>query len=285
MSPAKLFFLRFLILLVAIALPAGGFVFWAGKPAKYDLPTMEAWAPVKEAGPSARALADGLTSLAGPARPQAPDWFNAEDQDLLAKGEAAWKGGKLQEGLGHLMVLSSRLEDQGKTMADFVPLVAPDIASWLLSSYFAPLLLGVLLVFFAFLIFMPWLIRRMIDAVKVLIGIAIGVAAIAGAIGLCLSLSSQHALVFTLIEYFVVVVVLTIIGNLWLLFRRGKGPRRVIPAEPAPLPVGTGPRRESRVVQPLMPRGRQGELPPPALAPEPAAAEPAATPLREREAT
>ena len=192
MSPAKLFFLRFLILLVAIAIPAGGFAFWAGKPAKLDLPTLEAWAPVKEAGPS------------------------------------------------------------------------------------APLLLGVLLVFFVFLIYMPWLIRRLIDAVKVLIGIAIAAAAIAGAIGLCLSLSAQHALVFTLIEYFVGVVTLTVIGNLWLLFRRGKAPRRVIPADPAPLPAG--PRRDSRVVQPLMPRGRQGELPPPGLA------EHTAEPLREREA-
>ncbi|MEI6557107.1 MAG: hypothetical protein WCO00_01770 [Rhodospirillaceae bacterium] len=283
MSPAKLFMLRFLILLVAIALPAGGIAFWAGKPAKYDLPTLEAWAPVKEAGPSARALADGLTRVAGPARPQPPEWFNAEDQSLLAKAEAAWRGGKLQEGLGHLMVLSSRLDDQGKTMADFLPLVAPDIASWLLSSYFAPLLLGVLLVFFAFLVFLPWLVRRLIDALKVLIGIAIAVAAIVGAIGLCLSLSSHHALVFTLIEYFVAVVVLTLVGNLWLAFRRGRAPRRVIPAaEPAPAAVPL--RRESRVVQPLVPRGRASELPPPALA-EPPAPEPLpAGALREREA-
>ncbi|MEI7609603.1 MAG: hypothetical protein WCJ64_19660 [Rhodospirillaceae bacterium] len=280
MSPAKQFLLRFLILLVAVALPAGGFVFWAGKPAKFDLPTLEAWAPVKEAGPSARALADSLTRLAGPARPPTPEWFNAEDQDLLAKGEAAWKIGKLQEGLGHLMVLSSRLEDQGKTMADFVPLVAPDIASWLLSSYFAPLLLGILLVIFAGVVFLPWLVRRLMDAFKLLIGVAIAAAAVVGAIGLCLSLSSQHALIFTLVEYLVAVVVLTVIGNAWLLFRRGKSPRRVIPAEPAALPAV--PRRESRVVQPLVPRGRQGELPPPALAE--ASVEPAA-PLREREAT
>ena len=151
---------------------------------------------------------------------------------------------------------------------------------WLLSSYFAPLLLGILLVVFAFLILMPWLIRRLIDALKVLIGVAVGVAAVIGAVALCLSLSSQHALVFTLIEYFVAVVVLTVIGNIWLLFRRGKAPpRRVIPAEPASLPPNN-PRRESRVVQPLMPRGRQGELPPPALA-EPAAEPAAVPPVRE----
>ena len=261
MSPAKLFLLRFLILLLAIVLPAGVITFWAGQPAKFDLPTLETWAPVKEAGPSARAMADGLTRLAGPARPQLPEWFNAEDQDLLAKTKAGWKAGKLQEGLGHLMVLSSRLEDQGKTMADFVPLVAPDIASWLLSSYFAPLLLGILLVVFTFLIFMPWLIRRLIDALKVLIGVAIGFAVIAGAIVLCLSLSSQHALVFTLIEYSVAVVALLVLGNIWLLFRAGAQPRRVIIAESA-----LNSRRETRVVQPLVPRGRQGELPPPGLA-------------------
>ena len=275
MSPAKLFLLRFLILLVAIALPAGGFVFWAGKPAKFDIPTLEAWAPVKDAGPSARALADGLTRLAGPTRPQLPDWFNAEDQDLLAKGEASWKAGKLQEGLGHLMVLSSRLEDQGKTMADFVPLVAPDIASWLLANYFAPGLLGLLMVILVFVIFLPWLVRRLVDALKLLVGVAIGIAALAVAFSVCLSLSAHHALVFTLVEYSVAVVLITIIGNLWLLFNRNKGPRRVIPAEPVPAaPI----RRESRVVQPLVPRHRQGELPPPGLA-EPTAAEPVPVPV------
>ncbi len=268
MSPAKLFVLRSLILLLAIALPAGGFVFWAGKPAKLDLSSMEAWSPVKSPGPSTRALAEGLTRLAGPAHAQPPEWFNAEDQDLLGKTKAAWERNKLQEGLGHLMVLSSRLEDQGKTMADFMPLVAPDIASWLISSYFAPVLLGLLLVVFAFLVFMPWLVRRLIDALKVLIGIAIAVAAIVGAIALCLSISGQPALVFTLIEYTVTVVVLAVVGNVWLLIRRGRKPRRVIPSQPAPqLPPQV--RRESRVVQPLAPRNRQGELPPPALA-EPA---------------
>ncbi len=267
MSPAKLYLMRFLILLVALALPAGGFVFWAGKPAQLDLPSIAAWAPVKEPGPSARALADGLTRLAGPTRPKPPEWFTAEDQELLAKTETAWKASKLQEGMGHLMVLSSRLDEQGKTMADFVPLVAPDLASWLLSSYFAPLLLGVLLVVFSFLIFLPWLVRRLIDAVKVLIGIAIGMAAIIGAITLCLSLSAQHAVVFTLIEYLVAVVGITALGNVWLVFQRSKTPRRVIPIESAGLAgPGGGIRRESRVVQPLVPRGRQSELPPPGLA-------------------
>ena len=283
MSPAKLFLLRFLILLVALALPAGGFVFWAGKPAKLDIPTLEAWAPVKDAGPSARALADGLTRLTGPTRPQLPDWFNAEDQDLLAKGEASWKAGKLQEGLGHLMVLSSRLEDQGKTMADFVPLVAPDIATWLVANYFAPVLLGLLLVTLAFVIFLPWLVRRLVDALKLLVGVAVGIAALAVAFSLCLSLSSHHALIFTLVEYSVAVVLLAIVGNLWLLFNRNKTPRRVIPADAGPnAPI----RRESRVVQPLVPRHRQGELPPPALA-EPTAGETAAAPVpaaKEREA-
>ncbi len=281
MSPAKLFVLRFLILLLAIALPAGGFVFWAGKPAKLDIPSIEAWAPVKAPGPSAHALADGLTRLAGPPHTQPPEWFNAEDQDLLGKTKAAWTNNKLQEGLGHLMVLSSRLEDQGKTMADFVPLVAPDIASWLLSSYFAPVLLGLLLVVFAFLVFMPWLVRRLIDALKVLIGIAIGIAAIVGAIALCLSISSQPAMVFTLIEYSVIVVVLTVVGNIWLMIRRSRTPRRVIPNQPAQQSQPAAIRRESRVVQPLAPRGRQGELPPPGLA-EPTDS---AAPLREREGT
>ena len=48
MSPAKLFLMRFLILLLAIILPAGVITFWAGQPAKFDLPTLETWAPVKE---------------------------------------------------------------------------------------------------------------------------------------------------------------------------------------------------------------------------------------------
>jgi len=230
MNRAKLIFLRVLILLAAVAVPAAGLVFWAGKPATFDVATLDAWAPVKDPGPSTRALAQGVTRLAGPARTAPPDWFTAEDQDLLAKAEADLHADKLQASLGHLMVLSSHLDERGKTLKDFLPLVAPDIASWLVASYFAPLLLGTLLVVFVFLIFLPWLVRRLVDALKVLAGVAIGAGVIAAAVLVSLSIAGQKALVFTAIEYLVAVVVITVLGNVIVLWGAGRKPK------PKPVP-------------------------------------------------
>jgi len=283
MGRTKLILLRFLILLIALALPLAAVVLWAGKPAKYDIATLDGWAPIKDPGPSTKALATGVTKLAGPARTQPPEWFTAEDQDLLAKAVAALRADKLQAGLGHLMVLSSHMDERGKTLKDFLPLVAPDITAWLVATYFAPLLLGTLLVVFVFLIFMPWLVRRLLDAFKVLIGILVCAAAIAGAIAICLSLSSQHALVFTLIEYLVVVVTLTVLGNLILLWRLRRTPKP-LPAPARDYPQTPLPRRERAPALPPQPAVAPAYRPnerPPAPPPEPVAvAPPAPAPAR-----
>ncbi|MEI8393270.1 MAG: hypothetical protein WCF85_00945 [Rhodospirillaceae bacterium] len=236
MSRFKMIFWRILILLIAVTLPAGGAVMWVGQPAAYDIATLNNWAPIKETGPSARLLAQGVTRLAGPARSNPPDWFGKEDQELLDKGKIALQAGKLQAGLGHLMVLSSHLEERGKTLNDFLPLVAPDIASWLVASYFAPLLLGVLVVTLAVLIFLPWLVRRLIDALKVLVGLILALAAAGLAISVGLSLSGERALVFTLIEYLAAVVMIIILGNM-ILFTRSRRKPKPAPATGLPYPV------------------------------------------------
>lgn len=246
MSRAKLIFLRVLILLVALALPAAGLVVWAGKPATFDVAALDAWAPIKDPGPSTRVLAQGVTRLAGPARAQPPDWFTAEDQDLLAKAEAALHADKLQAGLGHLMVLSSHLDERGKTLKDFLPLVAPDIAAWLVATYFAPLLLGTLLVVFAFLIFLPWLVRRLMDALRMLGAVAIGVGVITAAVVISLSITGERALVFTAIEYLMTVVALTLLGNLIVLLGARRKPKPA--AVPVPRPPEVPVRRERGTV-------------------------------------
>jgi hypothetical protein len=280
MIRAKLLLMRFLVLVFAIAAPAGVIVLMVGQPpAAYDLTTLENWAPFKAAGPSSRALADGVTRLAGPKRNAPPDWFNAEDQDLLSKARAAWEANKLQEGLGHLMVLSSRMDDQGKTLKDFLPMVAPDIATWLVSTYFAPALMGTLLVMLASIVFLPWLARRLLDVVKVMIGLGLAIAAAVAAVALCLSLPSQSALVYTLVEYLTAVVILTIIGNTILLFRRWRKPPPVAVAPVAvtvPVAALEPPLRRERpsVLQSsYQPPGRNRlvERPAPASAPAEAA--------------
>jgi hypothetical protein len=208
------------ILALALAVSAGGVLLLAGKPpGAYDLAALNTWAPVKEAGPSTRLLAEGVTRLAGPNREPSPDWFTAEDRQVLDQAEAALRANHLQEGLGHLMVLSSHLEERGKTLTDFLPLVAPDLAAWLVAAYFAPLLLGLLLVAVALLVFAPWLARRLIDTLKMLAGLALAAVATSLAVSLCVSLAGEPALVFTLIEYLTSVILLTALGNLVLLVR------------------------------------------------------------------
>ena len=151
---------------------------------------------------------------------------------MLDQAVAALRANHLQEGLGHLMVLSSHLEQRGKTLSDFLPLVAPDLAAWLVAAYFAPLLLGLLLVAVTLLIFAPWLVRRLIDTLRMLVGLAAVVAATSVAISLCVSLAGAPALVFTLIEYLASVVILTTLGNAVLVVRSRK--RRPVAVGPSP---------------------------------------------------
>ena len=233
MNRIQLILARTAILVLALAIPVGIAVLLVGMPKAFDLPSLNSWAPIKSAGPSTQLLAEGVTRLAGPVRSEFPDWFGADDQTVLAQAETALRANRFQEGLGHLMVLSSHLEQRGKTLGDFLPLVAPDIANWLIATYFAPLLLGTLLAAVALLILAPWLFRRLIDTLKVLAGLAAATAATALTVSLCLTLSGTPAVVFTLIEYLVAVVALTIGGNV-LLFLRNRRNRPKAPALPAP---------------------------------------------------
>ena len=237
MTRTRLLLAQLAILLLALALATAGTVLLAGRPPPaYDLATLNAWAPVKEAGPSTRLLAEGVTRLAGPDREPAPDWFTVEDRQVLDQAEAALRANHLQEGLGHLMVLSSHLEQRGKTLTDFLPLVAPDLAAWLVAAYFAPVLLGLLLVAVTLLVFAPWLARRLIDTLKMLAGMAVATVATALAVSLCVSLAGQPALVFTLIEYLTLVVSLTGLGNLILLIRTRR--RNLLASRPKPALAG-----------------------------------------------
>ena len=110
--------LRLVTLILAAGLPlAAAVALWGPPPVSLDPAALNAWAPLKQAGPSAETLAGGVTWLAGAGHQPAPEWFGTEDQAILAKAETALRSNRLQEGLGHLMVLSSRLEERGKTLA------------------------------------------------------------------------------------------------------------------------------------------------------------------------
>ena len=105
---------------------------------------LNAWSPVQRAGPSAYLLARALTAAAGLRSTPPPDWFTAEDRQMLTATEAALAADKLQEAAGHLAILSSRLEERGKKTADVLPIVMPDLATYVVAAYFAPVLLGLL---------------------------------------------------------------------------------------------------------------------------------------------
>ena len=244
MSRMRVILSRLMVLVVALAVPAGGLLLWTGqRPAAFDVATLNAWAPIRDAGPSAQGLAALLTRIIGPGHAEPPSWFTIDDQEQLARAEAALRANKLQQGLGHLMVLSGRLEERGKTLADFMPLVAPEIATWLVASYFAPVLLGILLLVFGFLTAAPWLARRLVDALKLLIGLGTGIIAVGLAVGLSFTIAGQRALVFTLIEYLTAVVILAGLGNLLLLLRRHRQAHRALSRhrqQPGALPPVAG---------------------------------------------
>ncbi|MBI1207905.1 MAG: hypothetical protein GC191_11535 [Azospirillum sp.] len=278
MSRLRLFGLRLIVVLVAAGLPLAGLVaVKGGPPATLDVASLDAWSPLRSAGPSTRLLARGLTNLAGVGADVEPQWFTADDRRFLDDAETAIRNNKLKEALGQLMVLSSRLEDRGKTLDDFLPLVMPDLATWMIANYFAPVLLGSLLVMLALLIFGPWLIRRFYDFLKLLMTLVLGIGAVAVAATLCFALAGQKALVFVLIEYLAAVAVLLTLGNLMLYAaqrRRARSEARAagsgsaeLPGRPASavgtaaaLPPLSGPRPAA------LEDGRRGIRGPPVLA-------------------
>ncbi|MEI6984815.1 MAG: hypothetical protein WCK65_01695 [Rhodospirillaceae bacterium] len=220
MARFKSIALRILILLLSVMVPAGLAVLVVGKPPTgYDVAALDAWAPIKKPGPSTQTLANAVSRLAGPPQSQLPDWFSTEDRDQLAKAETSLHADKLRAGIGHLMLLCSQLEERGKTHADVLPVVAPMLAAWLVGTYFAPLLLGVLTVVVALLVILPALRRGMAGLIKVIAGLALALVGIGLVLRLCLSLSGHTALVFSLIEYLAVVVTLAIVGNMMVLFQ------------------------------------------------------------------
>jgi hypothetical protein len=207
--------LRIVVLCLALLAPLGVATLLTGTPppTSMNVTELDQWSPVRDPGPTTSLLARGLT-IAGVGETRYPDWFKAEDAKLLGDAKAELERNKLQAAMGHLMVLSSRIEDQGKTLSDFLPIVVPDLASWIIANYFAPILLGTLFVALTLLVFGPWLARRFYDFLKLLTTLILALIGIGFAASLCFAIASQKALVFSLIEYLAMVAVLLSVGNL-----------------------------------------------------------------------
>ncbi len=206
--------LRLGLILAAIAVPLIALSVSKGPPPiTLDTTELDRWSPITEPGPSANFLAGGLTLLAGVGE-GVPDWFDVKDQDQLAEAKGLLERNRLQESLGVLLQLSGRLEERGKTLNDFLPVVMPDLASWMIANYFAPVLLGTLLVALVLLVFGPWLVRRFYEFLKLISTMVIGLVAIAFTASLCFALAKEKALVFFLIEYLVLVAGILAVGNL-----------------------------------------------------------------------
>jgi|GEM_PF-6596468 len=206
--------LRGFVLGLALLLPLGlAIVFTGPPPASLELTALDQWSPVREPGPTTAMLAQGLT-LAGVGKVHYPAWFAGEEQKLLHAARGELERNKLQAAMGHLLVLSSKIEDQGRTLSDFLPIVVPDLAAWIIANYFAPILLGTLLVALTLLIFGPWLAKRFYDFLRLLTTLILALIGIGLAASLCFTIASQKALVFALIEYLAMVAVLLSVGNL-----------------------------------------------------------------------
>lgn len=218
--------LRLLILGFAIGLPLGGAIMMYGPPPELSIEGLDQWSPISKPGPSTALLSQGVTAIVV-GDGERPDWLSPDQLEMLAKANAALQSDRLKEALGHMLTLSAQLEDQGQTLDDILPVVMPDLATWMVANYFAPVLLGILLVALIILIFGPWLVRRFYDFLKLITTLVIGLIGIGFAVSLCFAIAQQKSLVFGLIEYLVVVATLLSVGNLimfWNDRRRGRVP-------------------------------------------------------------
>lgn len=228
---------RLAILALALVLPLLAAVVATGSlPRSLSLTELEAWSPVRAAGPGTRALARAATALVGLGGEAHPDWLTPADIEALQRTAEALRADRLRAALGELLILSDRLEARGRSLDEVVPLLMPDLAAYVLAVYFAPVLLGGLGVLLIGLVLLPWLVRRLYDLVKLTATLMLAGALLALLVALGIALAGRPILVFTLIEYLVAVAVLAAAGNLGLLLWRWRG-------RPAPRP---GPVRDGR---------------------------------------
>ena len=214
-STLKIVGLRLIIFIVALGMPFLAVVMITGHaPSSFDVTELDAWSPVRSPGPSTTLLARGITVLIGIDRRTFPPWFTDEYQNLLTKAKDSLAHNSFQEAMGHLLILSDQLESQGKNLEDFLPIIVPDLATWLISHYFAPLVLAILFMLVGLFIFGSWLAKRFYDFVKILITLIVSLVLFVGGVSLCFTLARHDALVFTMIEYLTVVLVLLVCGNL-----------------------------------------------------------------------
>ena len=193
--------LRLIIFVVALGMPFVVVVMLAGHvPPSFDVIALDAWSPVRSPGPSTTLLARGITVLIGIDQRTFPPWFTDEYQNLLTKATNSLSHNHFQEAMGHLLILSSQLESQGKNLEDFLPIIVPDLATWLIAHYFAPLVLAILLVLLGLFIFGSWLAKRFYDFVKILITLIVSLVLLIGGVSLCFTIARHDALVFTMIE-------------------------------------------------------------------------------------
>ncbi len=213
--------LRLLLLCIAFGLPLLPVILLTGKapPITLDPAVLDDWSPIDAPGPSTSLLARGITWLVGAGTDEVPDWFSPDDQATLVQARLAFENDRLRQALGHLLVLSERIEEQGKSMSDFLPVVMPDLVTWVVANYFAPVLLGTILVVIVLLIFGPWLMRRFFDFIKLFLTMIVGLAGIIAAVALCLTIAQEKSLVFALVEYLVAVASILALGNFFVFWK------------------------------------------------------------------
>ena len=211
----KHFMIKLGILLVALTVPLlVGIALRGSMPADTSLTALDQWSPVQEAGPTAKALSDGIAWVIGVRTPPPPDWMSPEDQADLQKAREAGAANNMQEMLGHLLVISGHVQEKGKTLRDFLPLVMPDIVSYVLANTMAPILLGALALFLVLTVFAPWIVRRLIELLRLLTMLTLAIGALVGMVILGFAMSGRPGLVYGLIEYMAAVTALLLLGNL-----------------------------------------------------------------------
>lgn len=213
--------MRWLVVFLALSLPLLGVYLVVGPPATLDPEVLEQWSPLRQPGPTASLMASAITSLAGFGRQaEVPPWFDADVQALVDNAKQALRDSNFKQATGHLLLLSDRLEDHGVQFEDFLAIILPDIlpelVAWLLAHYFAPVLLGLLMVVVVTFVLGPWLIRQLYLLLKALLMLTIAIVGAILIVSLAFTLASHQSLIFALIEYLAAVACLLILGHLIL---------------------------------------------------------------------
>lgn len=217
MGGVSLFFARLFVVFIAICGPIVYAVSEAGGTPKALTPAALAeWTPVSSPGFFTMQASEQLSNMLDQTDPDSQLWVTEEDRASIDQIRDFLAAKDLKSAAGEMLILSSALEKRGIGADEFFPVIMPDLASYVLAYFFAPIILGLMGLIVVLCLMGPWLIRRMGDLIKLVIGLGLGITAMFWFFWYGLVGMTEPALVYAIIEYFGYAASILLAGNLLL---------------------------------------------------------------------